>query len=159
MAASVLSLSAFAKETIKFDSGLVLEIYDSSRESTPVAAQANMNTDSIRSANSTISLTIPKYPDSVYMRNSSNSYNLSLGNSLSAFYAEFGQSSPFQYFSLYDVTSGTYLAGSGSDLYYVGHTGDTYKWSGLTGGHTYRIKLSNSSSAKAVTYTLAPLYN
>ena len=141
---SSMCIPAMAKETIEGENGVIIEIYNSDVEEIPQLPQTR-DID-----NFYFDLTVPVNPSFVYLTSTQVIRNMTLDNGQSVIDVAFDEADCYRYITVYDVTAGNYVIGSSTSLYYVGSlVGDYLRVRNLTGGHTYRIALSNVRSVRA----------
>ena len=138
MAVSAMSVTVMAKETVPLNNGVTLEIYNSAVDTIPDVPVAT-DID-----NFNFNLTIPAYPKFVFVESTSGVRNMTLDKGQSVIQMSFDEIDRFKYYTLYDVTAGDYIAGSSTSMVKLSaFSNDVFRFTGLPGGHTYRVTLAH----------------
>lgn len=143
MAVSAMSISAFAKEVVELEDGVIMTVYEpgETMESIPTPRTIDFET---------FGHTIGKYPNwSPIMLDSTRKTTLTLGGDESVIQIDFDDNNEydFGYQGLYDITGGKYIKdGQGNILSGPFHVGSRLRFTGLKENNSYRVLLSSNLS-------------
>ena len=143
MAVSAMSISAFAKEVVELEDGVIMTIYDKGEvpESIPVPYDVDQE------AFSQIIGKFPSWSPLTLSRTKKTALPLDLGQSV--IQVDFDDDNEYSrgYQGLYDITEGKYLIDPNGD-YLDGPflIGSTIRFSNLTGGHSYRVMFASTTT-------------
>lgn len=143
MSVSAMSISALAKTEVELEDGVIMTIYDKGEvpDSIPVPYDVDQEA---------FSQTIGKFPSwSPLTLSRTKKTSLPLDSGQSVIQVDFDDDNEYSrgYQGLYDITAGKYLIdpdGDHLDGPYI--IGSTIRFSGLTGGHSYRVMFASTSS-------------
>ncbi len=143
MMMSISCIGASAKEVYEMADGVKLILSDTSENTS--------KSDLLRYVDTTFSVTAPVYPSSTLLL----SGNLTLDSAESKLEIEFDSTSGSDiYISLYDLTSGRYITSGTDGLYGPFATQKKLTFTGLTGGHSFRIRVSAANNARYLSGTI-----
>lgn len=140
---SAMSMTASAKEIIDLEDGVQMILYDEND------VEAEDDVMPLDVDNESFSVSVPQYSSYAWIYAESSGRNLKLDSGQSQLTVTFNNPTSFNgRIAMYDATSGNYLNGSSlsdalSHSYYFSKK---VKYTGLTGGHTYRLAISGSTA-------------
>ena len=152
MAASAMSISAFAKEIVELDDGIIMTVYAPGE----IVEEDLFQPQSVTISNSPFKFSVPQYPSYSWVTSTSGIYEILVNGQKITL--KFDKKNKYKsgYQGIYDVTDNKKILDSnGNFLSGPYQVGSTLSFSNLKGGHIYKIALSSNAGEKTAIGTLS----
>ena len=149
MAASAMSISAFAKEIVELDDGIIMTVYAPGE----IVEEDLFQPQSVTISNSPFNFSVSQYPSYSWVTSTSGINEILVNGQKITL--KFDKKNKYKS-GLYDVTDNKkILDTNGNFLSGPYQVGSTLSFSNLKGGHIYKIALSSNAGEKTAIGTLS----
>ena len=152
MAVSAMSISAFAKEIVELDDGIIMTVYAPGE----IVEEDLFQPQSVTISNSPFNFSVPQYPSYSWVTSTSGINEILVNGQKITL--KFDKKNKYKsgYQGIYDVTDNKkILDTNGNFLSGPYQVGSTLSFSNLKGGHIYKIALSSNAGEKTAIGTLS----